>query len=731
MKESADAFEMNVQRQFCELLNAECDFHKEVESIKKELSSLPGYNAEEAFRIIDSQNIGFIDYFSIEEFLRNFGFKATKADINSIIRRFDVTADARISYCEFLEGITPSNFRPINSISRPNPTYNNVRGSPVHPSYQINKARIEDVRSSIDPETQFSSPYRRSNFTGTYNKREDTRDQVPYNRYQPREAIAPSHLNIRPEVFERQQNKMPSYSNDFDKLQNERYTSSYDNRYQQPTGEHALSRNNLCCDDPKCLKNIQISSQYQHPLEGRTVDERDELPISYSKYRADPYEKPIEPFGNKLPSRDSFSSGLRPQFNDPRENYKPKSFAESNTSPYRRKSIDRFEVPEDDGLFDTGLRRHNYGTNGYMTSAAPIVPNQKVHNTAKYSQYPGGYSSLNSDLRDSRQNEPLMDNKNSYDRYNTRGFVVDSPSRLNKDIAYSKPQYESPSRYNVDNREEYNAQISPYRPSEKIYNSETPSYRPVDQPHRAQAPSYHPSNQSYNTQVPPYRQSVKANDFQGPSYQPLDQVYKSPTQRDSFANKTPDRSLAGLDRIRERYTDNRGASNRAHSSYGNRRNYRQDPMKTSVVDPVSQGYDYRSKYSSKNYKADQMDIQSKPGSYYTNDRRQLDIGRPAHISNVNSRPMSQPAIGTPKNAPISMANPNESADKANVQTPKKNEVQSNKPMGAFNMMVSPEIVSKSGGGWSFVPSPESNKNDADQSKKIKMMDGIQKGPLRL
>lgn len=731
LKESADAFELNVQKQFCELLNAECDYHKEIEAIKKQLSSLPGYNAKEAFRVLDTQNIGFIDYFSIEDFLRNFGFKATKSDINSIIRRFDVTADARISFCEFIEGITPSNSKSTENVSRPHPTYNNVRGSPIHSSYQINKARIEDVRSSIDPDAQFSSPYRRSNTIDNYSKREDARDHVAYNKYQPREVIAPSHLNIRPEVFDKQQAKVPNYSNDFEKFQNERYRSGYDNKYQQPVEEYAQPRNNVCCDDPKCLKKFKLSSQYQRPLEGRRVDEREELPINYSKYRADPYEKPIEPFGNKIPSRDSFSSGLRPQINDPRENYRAKSFVEPNISPYRRNNIDRFEVPEDDRAFETDLRRNNYSTNGYVASAAPIVPNQKAQNTAKYSQYPGGYSSFNPDLRESIQNEPIAVNKSPYDRYNTRGFVVDSPSRLNRESAYNKPQYESPSRYNADNREVYNAQISPFRQSEKIYGAQTSSYRQLEQPPRAQVPSYHPSDRSYNTQVPPYRQSVKPNEFQAPSYKTIDQVYKSPTQRESFANRTPDRNLGEIDLIRERYTDYRGASTRSHSSYGNQRNYRQDPMKTSVLDPVGQGRDYRSKYSSNNYKADQMNIQSRPGSYYNNDRKQLDIGRPAHISTGDSRPMSQPKISTPKNAPISMANPNESADKVNVQTPKKTQAQSDKPMGAFNMVVSPEIVSKSGGGWSFIPSPETNKKDGDQSQKMKMMDGIQKGPLRL
>eukprot|EP00343_Euplotes_focardii_P011811 CAMPEP_0205830698 /NCGR_PEP_ID=MMETSP0206-20130828/41906_1 /ASSEMBLY_ACC=CAM_ASM_000279 /TAXON_ID=36767 /ORGANISM="Euplotes focardii, Strain TN1" /LENGTH=84 /DNA_ID=CAMNT_0053134607 /DNA_START=388 /DNA_END=639 /DNA_ORIENTATION=+ len=72
----------------------------------------------------------------------------------------------------------------------------------------------------------------------------------------------------------------------------------------------------------------------------------------------------------------------------------------------------------------------------------------------------------------------------------------------------------------------------------------------------------------------------------------------------------------------------------------------------------------------------------------------------------------------PREVP-SMANPNESAEKINIQTPTK-EVK--KAAGAFNMVVSPEAASKSGGGWSFVPSPVISKSDVIDSKQL---DGIQ------
>lgn len=67
------------------------------------------------------------------------------------------------------------------------------------------------------------------------------------------------------------------------------------------------------------------------------------------------------------------------------------------------------------------------------------------------------------------------------------------------------------------------------------------------------------------------------------------------------------------------------------------------------------------------------------------------------------------------------------------QTPKKSNAQeAAKPKGAFNMVLSPEVASKTS-GWSIVPSPEgkSKTSKIDEAKKSGKAEGIQKGPLRL
>jgi hypothetical protein len=691
---NANPFSKEVQDQLCALLQKECDYHRDVEEIKKELMSVPEYDAKQAFRAIDKLNSGFIDCYSIEDFLRDHGFKATKADVSSIIRRFDVTADARISFNEFFEGVTPCDSQlGRDSVSRPQQKYNSVRGIqinssyPTNSSYPMNAARNEDFRGSLDQDSQYTSPYQKPNMVNLYNREDDIRKQNPYSKYQPRDSFLPSHSPIRPDNYEREQNKTLDYLNRFDRSQNEKYGSSYDNKYQRPVEEQDTSPAPLCCDDPKCLQNKQGNYQYQRPLEVRRVGSREESPTSYSKYRGQ-YEKPIEPFSSKLQQMNNYSSPQYSQIQDPRDSYKIRSFLQGKTSPFGN-TLKSFEAPEDVRSFQGDPRRSSYDRNKYSRSTtAPVEQNQPTRNgytAGSYSQFPGGYSNLNSDLHVSQVKKSSIDPKSPYDRYDNRKYTDESPSRLGKGNIYKLPEYqvESPSRYKIGNRDRYNGIKSFLQPSEQTYND----------------------------------YSLKP----------------------SFVSKTPGRGNGDINRIRDSYSEYRGASTRNRSHYGNQRNYRYDQPEISNSRDL--GRDYKRDYRANSSLDLKYNMQSQPGSKYADARRQLEMSRPTHMSSGGSmahsisiagtRPVHQPELTSPTNVPISVANPNESADKINVHTPKKSGSQVAKQKGAFNMAVSPEIANKSGGGWSFVPSPEQVKIDIDQSKKHKMMDGIQKGPLRL
>lgn len=93
-----------VSNLLCSLLEKEVDYHRETEEIKMCLGSSPDFNPEVLFNEIDYQRFGFLDFNSIQNLLQNYGVKLADQEVNSIIRRLDVTANAQISLNEFIDG---------------------------------------------------------------------------------------------------------------------------------------------------------------------------------------------------------------------------------------------------------------------------------------------------------------------------------------------------------------------------------------------------------------------------------------------------------------------------------------------------------------------------------------------------------------------------------------------------------------------------------------------------
>lgn len=114
------------------------------------------------FKMLDKQNQGYLDGPQIDAFLKSVNFNASKVDLNSIIRRFDVTADARISFNEFLEGITVNNFSSPSKSSHPGNTYEmpDMRKSMPSMPYSIDRARIGTIQNEIGYRRPQFSPSR-------------------------------------------------------------------------------------------------------------------------------------------------------------------------------------------------------------------------------------------------------------------------------------------------------------------------------------------------------------------------------------------------------------------------------------------------------------------------------------------------------------------------------------------------------------------------------------------
>ena len=89
-----------LERELAILFQKELAYHHEI-------NSFPDIPYADAFRIIDDEQLSFIDGQSIEKFLRRCGFAPTDEELTAIIRRIDVSADALVSYAEFEEAMRP------------------------------------------------------------------------------------------------------------------------------------------------------------------------------------------------------------------------------------------------------------------------------------------------------------------------------------------------------------------------------------------------------------------------------------------------------------------------------------------------------------------------------------------------------------------------------------------------------------------------------------------------
>ena len=72
------------------------------------MSSRYDYNLEHLFKEVDDWNYNSIDTANLKRFLIKTGVFPNPALLISIIRRFDLDADAKLKIQEFIEGLTPS-----------------------------------------------------------------------------------------------------------------------------------------------------------------------------------------------------------------------------------------------------------------------------------------------------------------------------------------------------------------------------------------------------------------------------------------------------------------------------------------------------------------------------------------------------------------------------------------------------------------------------------------------
>ena len=71
------------------------------------MSTRYDFDIERLFKEVDDWNYKYIDHKNLKRFLNKMGVPASESHLIAIIRRFDLDADAKLSFSEFSAGVTP------------------------------------------------------------------------------------------------------------------------------------------------------------------------------------------------------------------------------------------------------------------------------------------------------------------------------------------------------------------------------------------------------------------------------------------------------------------------------------------------------------------------------------------------------------------------------------------------------------------------------------------------
>ena len=96
-----------IEKELALLLAKEIDFELRLEQLKSDLEKFNRFSIRRAFKAIDFQNHRVIDEVSLRRFLKRVGHQPIKHELTAIMRRFDLDGDAKLSFTEFSEALTP------------------------------------------------------------------------------------------------------------------------------------------------------------------------------------------------------------------------------------------------------------------------------------------------------------------------------------------------------------------------------------------------------------------------------------------------------------------------------------------------------------------------------------------------------------------------------------------------------------------------------------------------
>ena len=95
------------QKQFNDLLSKLMSVEGQIERIKSRLALNPDFNCEDAFRLFESDDKGYLDIYDIKNGLKLLGVYPTKHELNLFMKRFDLQNKGAITYADFFDIVVP------------------------------------------------------------------------------------------------------------------------------------------------------------------------------------------------------------------------------------------------------------------------------------------------------------------------------------------------------------------------------------------------------------------------------------------------------------------------------------------------------------------------------------------------------------------------------------------------------------------------------------------------
>jgi Ca2+-binding EF-hand superfamily protein len=77
------------------------------ETLRHSISTQALFNPYESFSVLDTRNKGYLVVDDFRRYLQNEGVSPTERDMQALMSRYDRDGDAKVTYSEFLQEITP------------------------------------------------------------------------------------------------------------------------------------------------------------------------------------------------------------------------------------------------------------------------------------------------------------------------------------------------------------------------------------------------------------------------------------------------------------------------------------------------------------------------------------------------------------------------------------------------------------------------------------------------